>query len=100
MATRGMPEQARKLTELLEEKQEWNREVGALFHATRMKYQPTSQVQFANDLGISQGYLSQIENGVRTPSSTTLAKLQSIVEGGASANSTVTEQDEEKPDEA
>lgn len=81
-----MPEQAKKLTELLEEKQEWNREVGQLFRSARLNHQSTSQVQFAAVLDISQGYLSQIENGVRTPSSTTLDKLHSIVEGEDSAN--------------
>lgn len=83
-----MPEQARKLTELLDEKQEWNKEVGALFRAARVEYTPTSsQTDFANALGISQGYLSQIENGVRTPSSTTLDKFQTVVEGGSNASS-------------
>lgn len=96
MATRGIPEQARKLTELLEEKKAWNREVGQLFRATRKDYFATSQEQFANNLGISQGYLSQIESGVRTPSSDTLYKLQSIVEGESSGD-TNQDQDEEDP---
>lgn len=94
-----MPEQARKLTELLEEKQEWNKEVGQLFRSARMNYFSTSQTQFADALDISQGYLSQIENGVRTPSSATLNALQAIVEGEASV-STDKDKAEEGSDEA
>ena len=87
-----MPEQARKLTELLEEKAEWNREVGLLFRSARGG---TPQVAFAATLDISQGYLSQIENGVRTPSSETLSKLSTYVEGGADGDSNQDAQDED-----
>ena len=85
MANR-MPQHARKLTELLEEKQEWNKNVSALFVQTRSAAS-VSQDSFAGVLGISQPYLSQIENGVRTPSSETLSRLHSFVEGEDDGNS-------------
>lgn len=97
-----MPQQARKLTDLLDEREQWRKEIGVFFREVRMA-QPTntSQVYFANDvLGISQSYLSQIEHGQRTPSSETLNKLRSVVEGGTSAPNTSQKQAPKEGDEA
>lgn len=81
-----MPQQAKKLTELLEEREQWKHEVGTFFREVRVAHFNTSQAYFATALDISQPYLSQIENGVRTPSSETLNSLRSIVEGAASGD--------------
>jgi ribosome-binding protein aMBF1 (putative translation factor) len=84
MAQRGMPRQARVLTELLDEREEWKNEVSNFFVATR-NIAGMSQSGFAATLDISQPYLSQIERGERTPSSETLGKLRSFVEGSTTS---------------
>jgi ribosome-binding protein aMBF1 (putative translation factor) len=84
MAQRGMPKQARVLTELLEEREEWRKDVSNFFVATR-SVAGMSQSGFAEELDISQPYLSQIERGERTPSSETLGKLRSFVEGSTAS---------------
>lgn len=75
-----MPKGARPLTELLNERERWRAEVGKTFVAARGA-SGQSQEAFAEALGISQPYLSQIETGSRTPSDATLQRLMSITEG-------------------
>lgn len=75
-----MPKHARLLRELLEEKEAWRSEVQNMFVAVRTDAD-MSQNAFASTIGISQPYLNQIEHGQRTPSSETLSKLRSYVEG-------------------
>jgi ribosome-binding protein aMBF1 (putative translation factor) len=85
--SRGMPHQARALSELLSQKQElenqqqqWSSSASQLFVATRLA-SGMSGNSFAASIGISQPYLFQIEHGQRTPSPETLDKLRSFVEG-------------------
>jgi transcriptional regulator with XRE-family HTH domain len=80
-----MPEQARQLSELLNKQNEWKREVGTVFRNTRAAAGMT-QSAFAASLDISQEYVSQIENGVRTPSSDVLRSLLDITKGARDGN--------------
>ena len=77
-----MPKGARSLSDLLEQRQEWRREVGQTVSVLR-RASGQSQKEFAASLDISQPYLSQIESGSRTPSDETLRKLQNEFEGEA-----------------
>ena len=85
MAERGVPEGARSLSELLEQREQWKAEVGRTFSSTRSA-RGQSQSAFAAALDISQPYLSQIESGDRTPSDETLRKLMSLTEGARDGN--------------
>lgn len=86
MSERGIPENARRLDELLREREQWEENVQKLFHATRTSL-GMNQTQLANELGISQSYVSEIESGAKTPSSGTLNKLYSFM-GGVTTNAT------------
>lgn len=85
MDGRGTPKNAKSLTDLLKQQEQWKQEVSSFFVATRAASN-LSQSSFAATLSISQPYLSQIERGERTPSSGTLSKLRSFVEGEEDGN--------------
>ena len=51
--------------------------IGRDFKATRKKLKLT-QSQFSKLLGIAQGYLSEVENGIKVPSDTLLFLLDHI----------------------
>lgn len=83
---RGVPRASERLTELLadrrklrEEQESWKRRVSAYFSSVRT-LNNLAQADLAEDLGVSQGYVSEIERGVRTPSDEVLARMQAIVE--------------------
>lgn len=80
MSDRGVPKGARSISELLEQQETWKREVGRTFAAVRAARGQT-QTDFADDLKVTQAYVSQIESGDRTPSEETLRKLQALTEG-------------------
>lgn len=65
---------------MLNEHDSWARNIGPSLFLARTSSDMT-QVDLATKAGITQPYLSQIENGNRTPSLETLRKLQSLTEG-------------------
>lgn len=90
MSGRGHPKDARDLSDLLQEREEfegrWKEAVADAFIANRSASGQT-QSEFAWELEISQPYLSQIESGSRTPSEKTLRKLRAFTEGARRGNS-------------
>lgn len=55
---------------------EWKMDVGKRLRiAVDSQYGDRKQYEFAKDVGISQGSLSEIINGISTPSSLTLLKI-------------------------
>jgi ribosome-binding protein aMBF1 (putative translation factor) len=82
---RGVPKGARSISDLLQQQETWKREVGRTFAAVRSARGQT-QSGFADELGITQAYVSQIESGDRTPSEETLRKLQALTEGARSGD--------------
>lgn len=82
---RGVPRASERLTELLadrrrlrEDQESWKRRVSAYFSSVRT-LNSLSQEDLAQDLGVSQGYVSEIERGVRTPSDEVLTRMHSLV---------------------
>lgn len=84
MSERGIPKGARKLEELLAEREQWKAEVRNVFYMARSSA-GMNQAQFADALGTSQSYVSEIESGTKTPSSETLFKLHSFMGGTSDA---------------
>lgn len=82
---RGVPRASERLTELLADRRQlradqeaWRRRVSAYFSSVRT-LNNLAQADLAEDLGVSQGYVSEIERGVRTPSDEVLARMQVLV---------------------
>lgn len=89
---RGMPHHAKQLTDLLKEQEILSKTHSAFVISASSFLREfrdetgITQGEISRATGISQPYLSQIENGERTPSSETLGKLFSYVKGESSGN--------------
>lgn len=94
MTERGIPKGAIQLEYLLAQRQEWAEEARSFFVAARHST-GMSQNAFAKEIGTSQSYVWEIERGEKTPSSGTLEKLRSIVEGEPSGNTNQGQEEED-----
>lgn len=86
MAKRNTPEGARSLSELLDDREQWKKEVGRAALVARTS-SGQSQADVAEELDITQPYLSLIENGHRTPSDRVLEALRNLTEGARNGDS-------------
>lgn len=56
---------------------QWKKEVGQRLRlAIKKRYGKRRECEFANEIGVSQGSLSEIINGISAPSALTLFKIQ------------------------
>lgn len=69
----------RPLTELLREREQLNKQIGASLRAERQKAGIT-QSELAAHLGINQTYLSRIENGHKTPRTPTAMRYLNAIQ--------------------
>lgn len=82
---RGVPRASERLTELLSDRRRLRddqemlkRRTSAYFRSVRT-LNNLAQADLAEDLGITQGYVSEIERGVRSPSDEVLDRLHTLV---------------------
>lgn len=95
MTDRGIPQNAKKLEELLNAREQWKAEAQNFFLHVRSDT-GMSQNAFARAINTSQSYVYEIEHGLKTPSSETLNKLRSIVEGDADGDQNEGEDQDER----
>jgi len=75
-----MGDEPKTIDELLAEQEQWQQNVSMAFCSIRTSNDMT-QTAFASALGLSQSYVSEIENGSKVPSTETLTRLLNYVEG-------------------
>lgn len=75
-----MGDTPKTIDELLADHEQWQKNVGQTFYSIRTSAHLT-QVAFSSALGLSQSYVSEIENGSAAPSTETFLKLQNFMEG-------------------
>jgi transcriptional regulator with XRE-family HTH domain len=73
---------AKKVAALIKQQEAWQQLVGETFRLVRTSANIT-QTAFSSELGISQSYVSEIENGSKVPSTETFTKLLNFAEGSS-----------------